>query len=205
MPVRKVDLRKQLKYLYSPSASEVQTVEVPKFNFIMVDGKGDPNGPEFAGAIGTLYALSFTLKFTTKKENAIDYPVMALEGLWGDNSARFDASDRKGWNWTAMIMQPEFITRADYKRAVEDVRKKKDLKSLGVARLEAFREGLSAQIMHLGPYSTEARTIETLHNYIKENGGKPRGRHHEIYLGNPRRASPSKLKTILRQPFERMA
>jgi len=102
-------------------------------------------------------------------------------------------------------LQPEFVDSKLYRRAVEEVRKKKDLEALGKARLEAFHEGLSAQIMHVGPYSVEAPTIERLHEYIKESGGEPRGRHHEIYLGDPRRAAPSKLRTILRQPFEKSA
>jgi hypothetical protein len=203
--MKKIDLSKQLKYLYGPSASKAQTVEVPRFNFIMVDGRGDPNGPEFSDAINALYGLSFTLKFTIKKQDAIDYPVMALEGLWWGDSAGFDVADRKGWSWTAMIMQPEFVTPALFKRALLEVRKKKDIKALGVARLEAFHEGLSAQIMHVGPYSAEAPTIQKLHEYIRESGGTPRGKHHEIYLGDPRRAAPSRLKTILRQPFEKSA
>jgi len=202
--MKKIDLKAQLKYLYRPSASKPQTVDVPRFNFIMVDGKGDPNGTEFSDAISALYSLSFTLKFMVKKEKAIDYPVMSLEGLWGDESDAFDAADREGWRWTAMMMQPEPVTPALYRRAVEAVRKK-GLKVLEKARLESFREGLSAQIMHIGPYSAEAPTIKKLHEYIEESGGKTRGRHHEIYLGDPRRAAPSKLKTIIRQPFERKA
>jgi hypothetical protein len=128
---------------------------------------------------------------------------MALEGLWWTDSGRFDMADRKGWNWTAMMMQPEFVTPTLYRRAIEEVRKKKNVKALGVARLDAFHEGLSAQIMHIGPYSAEGPTIERLHNYIKEIGGQPKGKHHEIYLGDPRRAMPSKLRTILRQSFEK--
>jgi hypothetical protein len=204
-PAKKIDLRKQLKYLYSPSASEAQTVDVPRFNFILVGGKGDPNGAGFSDAINALYSLSYTLKFTIKKEKAVDYPIMALEGLWWTDSGRFDMADRNEWNWTAMMMQPKLVTPALYRRALEEVRKKKDIKALGVARLEAFREGLSAQIMHIGPYSAEGPTIEGLHNYIRESGGQPKGKHHEIYLGDPRRAAPSKLRTILRQPFEKSA
>jgi hypothetical protein len=171
----------------------------------MIDGRGDPNGAEFSDAINALYSLSYTLKFTVKKEKAVDYPVMALEGLWWTDSGRFDMADRKRWNWTVMMMQPGFVTSALYRRAVVEVRKKKDIRALGVARLEAFREGLSAQIMHVGPYSAEGPTIERLHDYIREGGGRPRGKHHEIYLGDPRRAAPSKLRTILRQPFEKSA
>ena len=184
-PAKRIDLRKQLKYLYSPSASEAQTVDVPRFNFILVGGKGDPNGAGFSDAINALYSLSYTLKFTIKKEKAVDYPIMALEGLWWTDSGRFDMADRNEWNWTAMMMQPKLVTPALYRRALEEVRKKKDIKALGVARLEAFREGLSAQIMHIGPYSAEGPTIEGLHNYIRESGGQPKGKHHEIYLGGP--------------------
>jgi hypothetical protein len=202
---KKIDLRKRLKYLYSPSASNAQKVDVPRFNFILIDGKGDPNGAEFSDAVNALYNLSYTLKFTIKKEKAIDYPVMALEGLWWTDSGRFDMADRKEWNWTAMMMQPEFVTPALYRRAVEEVRRKKDVKALGGARLEAFHEGLSAQIMHIGPYSAEGPTIGRLRDYITEIGGQPKGKHHEIYLGDPRRATPSKLRTILRQPFEKSA
>lgn len=203
--MKKIDLRGKLKYLYSPSAKEAQTVDVPQFSFLVVNGKGDPNAGEFGDAISALYSLSFTLKFTIKKERAIDYPVMALEALWGDASGVFDPTDRKGWSWTAMMMQPEYVDSKLFKRAVEEVGKKKGLKALGKARLEAFHEGLSAQILHIGPYSAEGPTIERLHEYIKERGGKPRGRHHEIYLGDPRRAAPSKLRTIVRQPFEKSA
>jgi hypothetical protein len=200
-----VDLRKQLRYLYSPSASEAQTVDVPQFSFIMIDGRGDPNGAGFRDAIDALYNLSYTLKFTIKKEKSVDYSIMALEGLWWSDSGGFDMTNRKGWKWTAMIMQPEFVTAALYNKAVEVVKQKKALKALGAARMEAFREGLSAQIMHIGPYSAEGPTIERLHAHIRESRGRPKGKHHEIYLGDPRRAAPSKLRTILRQPFEKPA
>ena len=202
---KKLDLKGRLEYLYKPSASRPEIVEVPRFNFIMVDGRGDPNAGDFADAIGALYNLSYTLKFKIKKEKAIDYPVMALEGLWWGDSAGFDPKDRDSWNWTAMIMQPDPVTPALYRRVVDEARKKKDLKSLELARLEAFHEGLSAQIMHVGPYSGEGPNIAKLHEYIKDSGGRLRGKHHEIYLGDPRRAAPSKLRTIIRQPFERVS
>ncbi len=204
-PLTKVDLRRQLKYLYSPSASKSQTVDVPQFNFIMVDGEGAPDAPEYGEAISALYNLSYSIKFTMKRESLIDYPVMALEGLWWSDSPRFDMAERRAWKWTAMMMQPEFVTPSLFNRAVEEIKRKKDLKALGVARLEAFHEGLSAQVMHIGPYSAEAPTIKRLHDYIRESGGKPRGKHHEIYLGDPRRAARTKLRTILRQPFEKTA
>jgi hypothetical protein len=168
----------------------------------MIDGRGDPNGGDFGDAIDALYSLSYTLKFMIKKEKAIDYPVMALEGLWWTDSGGFDMVGRSAWHWTAMMMQPKFVSPALYRRAVEEVGRKKDIKALAKARLESFHEGLSAQIMHIGPYSAEGPTIGRLHGYIRESGGRLRGKHHEIYLGDPRRAAPSKLRTILRQPFE---
>ncbi len=203
--MQKLDLRGKLKYLYSPSATKAQTVDVPQFTFLMVDGTGDPSSGEFADAISTLYGLSFTLKFTIKKTKAIDYPVMALEALWGGESGDFDVTNRESWKWTAMILQPDLVDAGLFSGAVEEVRKKKELRALGKARLEAFHEGLSAQVMHIGPYSAEGPTIGRLHEYIQESGGVPEGRHHEIYLGDPRRAAPSKLRTIVRQPFERPA
>jgi hypothetical protein len=201
-PIKKLDLRKQLKHLYSASASRPETIEVPQFNYIMIDGRGDPSASDFSDAIGALYSLSYTLKFKIKKEKAIDYPVMALEGLWWGDFPGFNVADKASWNWTAMIMQPKPVTQALFRKAVEEATRKKDLKALGVARLEALHEGLSAQVMHVGPYSAAGPTIERLHDYIKVNGGRLRGKHHEIYLGDPRRAASSKLRTIMRQPFE---
>jgi hypothetical protein len=202
---KKLDLRKELKYLYSPSARQVEIVDVPKFSFAMIDGEIKPSetlgtSEEYQNAIGALYGLSFTLKFMSKlrKKNAVDYAVMALEGLWWTESREFDLSKKEPWKWTMMIMQPQHVTEKMFQEALEQVRKKRDSPALSRIRLESFHEGLSMQIMHVGPYADEPRTIEKMRDFARENGYALRGKHHEIYLGDPRRAKPEKLRTILR-------
>ena len=200
----KIDLKKELKHLYSASAKEAAVVEVPEMNFLMIDGSGDPDASEeFQDAVGALYGLSYTLKFMIKKgERALDYKVMPLEGLWWvEGEEAFDIDRRELWRWTLMIMQPEFVTAELVERAAEEVERKKSPPALEKARFESFREGLSAQIMHVGPYCDEGPTIERLHAFIRESGRQPRGKHHEIYMGDPRRTAPERLKTILRQPM----
>ena len=200
--MKKLDLRKDLRRFYQPSAKEASLVEIPPMRFIMVDGKGDPNTSQaYRDSIDVLYNLSYTLKFAIKKEDGIDYPVMPLEGLWAvPGGGQFSNSKKDEWLWTSMIMQPSCVTDRWFGRAVQMVRAKKDLPSMGLARLEEFDEGRSAQILHVGPYSAEAPTIEKLHTFIVANGLVPRGRHHEVYLGDPRRSAPEKLRTVIRQP-----
>jgi len=202
--MKKVDLKKQYKHLLSPSSKEPEIVDVPPLNYLMVDGQGDPNTSQaFHEAMEALYSVAYTLKFMLKKGDAgIDYPVMALEGLWWvDNMAEFGVKSKEEWNWTCMIMQPDFITGEQVQQAVDEVRRKKNPPALPLLRFESFHEGLSAQIMHIGPYAEEGPTIEKLHSFIKAKGFALRGKHHEIYLGEPRRAVPEKLRTILRQPI----
>jgi hypothetical protein len=206
--MKKLDLRKELKYLYAPSAKKVEVVEVPNFQFIMLDGRiGLGETPEtskgFRQAFEALYGVSFTLKFNSKlrKENPIDYTVMALEGLWWVEGGEFDINVKGNWCWRMMMVQPDHISSELYAEAVEQVRKKRDNPALSLLRFERFHEGLSMQIMHVGPYSSEPATIDKMHAYAAENGYALRGKHHEIYLGDPRRAAPEKLKTILRQPI----
>ena len=198
----KLDFKKELKHLYRASAKKVSLVEVPPMNFLMIDGHGDPNtSPEYAEAIEALYAVAYALKFKVKREQGIDYVVMPLEGLWWtDDPAQFDMDNRDIWKWTAMIMQPECVTAEMYRDAVAEVRKKKALSALDKMRFETYYEGLSVQILHIGPYSEEGPTIAKLHNYIEEHGYRLNGKHHEIYLSDPRRTAPERLKTILRQP-----
>lgn len=199
------ELRKQL---YNPSSKQPSIVDVPTMSFLMVDGRGDPNtSPQYKDAIETLYALSYTLKFAIKHAEKIDYQVSMLEGLWwSDAMDVFLTGSRDVWCWTMMVRQPAVVTSAWMERAVEEVRGKKDLPALPGVRLEAFHEGLAAQIMHIGSYATEAPTIQRLHDFIRAEGGVFDGRvqkHHELYLGDPRRAAPEKLKTVIRQPFIR--
>jgi len=201
----KIDFKKELKHLYNPSAKEVVIVDVPRMNFLMIDGAGDPNkAQEFKDAVEALYSVSYALKFMVKKgKTTIDYSVMPLEGLWWvDDMSKFGMEDKDAWKWTVMIMQPEFVTKDMFKKALEQVGKKKNLLALSKMKFEDFHEGLSAQIMHIGPYSAEGPTIKKLHNFIREKGYELRGRHHEIYLSDPRKSAPEKMKTIIRKPIE---
>lgn len=201
---KKIDLRKEYKYLYAPSPKKVEIVDVPELKFIMIDGLGDPNSAAFQSAVQSLYNLSYTTKFTQKFKEGIDYPVMALEGLWwvGNNPDEFDLNARDKWNWTLMIMQPPFITEKILDETVSTLKEKgKQVDNFG---LKNFREGLSAQIMHMGPYSTESGTIEKIREFMRENSYSLNGKHHEIYMGDPRRTAPARLKTILRQPIKKI-
>ncbi len=200
----RVDLRKQFKHLYDSSKTAFTVVEVPPMNFLMVDGHGDPNtSPDYRDAIQALYSVSYTLKFLLKKgPEALDYPVMPLEGLWWSGEyADFALHDKASWYWTAMIMQPEFINHAHVEKALHDVEQKNNPPDLRRIRFDCFEEGPAAQIMYIGPYTDEDPTIAKLHDFITEKGWKLSGRHHEIYLGDPRRTAPEHLKTIIRQPF----
>lgn len=201
--MKKVDLKKELKHLYRPSAKEPSVVDVSPMSFLMVDGAGDPNSSqEYQEAVSALYSVAYSLKFMVKKgEAAADYGVMPLEGVWWADDARFDLEDKDTWLWTAMIMQPEYVTQALFEEALVQVEKKKDPAALSRVRFESFHEGLSAQIMHIGPYADEEPTVERLHSFIGENGYQLRGRHHEIYLSDPNRTAPDRLKTVIRQPI----
>ncbi|RJP81464.1 MAG: hypothetical protein C4524_01915 [Candidatus Zixiibacteriota bacterium] len=195
-----LDLKKELKALFGPSTRQPSLVEVPAMNFIMVDGRGDPNtAPAYREAIETLYGLSYTLKFELKKEG-VNYTVMPLEGLWWTENPADWSSNKDAWFWTAMIMQPEAVTQEHFHRAAEELRARKNPAALPLARWERFAEGLSAQIMHIGPYSAEEPTIRRLHAFIVESGHALRGRHHEIYLSDPRRTPEEKWRTVIRQP-----
>ena len=198
----KIDLKKELKKLYNPSAKEITVVEVPTMNFLLINGEGAPTSPQYSEAIESLFNVAYTLKFMVKKSKGIDYVVMPLEGLWWvDDMTKFSA-DRKGdWKWTAMIMQPQYVTEEDVNLAVEQVKKKKNPAALSKVRFESFKEGSAAQIMYVGPFSAEGPTIAKIHGHIQNSGHKLSGKHHEIYLNNPATTAPEKLKTVLRQPF----
>ena len=200
----KIDFRKEYKNLYGASTKIAAIIDVPELNFLMVDGTGDPNtSAEYQGALEALYALSYWLKFTVKKgKEGVDFAVMPLEGLWwAEDMAHFSPDRKDIWQWTAMIMQPEYVTEGLYRNALTEVAKKKNITSLSKVKLAPFHEGLCAQIMYIGPYSAEGPTIALLHEYIHSKGHHLRGKHHEIYLGDPRRSAPEKLKTIIRQPM----
>jgi hypothetical protein len=201
-----LDYKKELKHLYRPSAKKFEVVDVPPMNFLMIDGHGDPNtAQEYQEAIEALYAVAYALKFMSKKEKGMDYVVPPLEGLWwAENVEAFNTGDKSAWDWTMMIMQPEWVTRDMFEKALKQVEKKKDLPALSKLRLEAYHEGLSVQILHIGPYAAEAPTIAGMHAFAAENGYQLAGKHHEIYLGDPGRVAPEKLKTVLRQPVRKI-
>jgi hypothetical protein len=200
----KIDLKKEFKHLYSPPSDQIILVTVPGMNYLKVDGMGNPNTtPAFQQAIETLFTVSYTLKFMIKKAKAIDYVVTPLEGLWWvDDMNSFSVENKDEWKWTLMIMQPEEVTPAFVQEAIQQLAGKKPLISFSDVRFEPCMEGLSAQTLHIGPYCDEGPTIAGLHRFIHENGYKLRGKHHEIYLSDPRRTKPEKLRTILRQPVE---
>ena len=199
----KVDFRKELKLLYAPSAKVVVEVDVPRLNFLMVDGAGDPNRSQaYTEAIEALFSVSYAAKFMVRKApGAVDYAVMPLEGLWwADDMTAFTAGDKSAWQWTMMIMQPELVTEQVMTAALEQTRRKKALPGLARLRFEAFTEGHCAQVLHVGPFSAEGPTVERVHRYIDAKSAR-RGRHHEIYLSDIRKADPSRWKTIIRQPM----
>jgi hypothetical protein len=199
----KVDLKKDLKHLYQASAKEPVIVEVPAFNFLMLDGTGDPNGSsQFQEAVEGLFSVAYTLKFRVKKEQGVDYGVMPLEGLWyADDMTQFSPERKELWQWTLMILQPEFVSSNLVRVALEQVAQKQGLAPLDRMKFLKYREGLAAQVLHLGPYDAEWPAVSRLHAFIKAKGGELRGKHHEIYLNDPRRTAQEKLKTIIRQPI----
>jgi len=194
--VSKVDFKKELEDLYSPPKKFV-LVDVPEMQFLMVDGHGDPNvAQEYQDALEALYAMAYKMKFMSKKQ----------EGLWwADNMETFTtARDKTQWDWTMMIMTPEWISDEMFAESLEVVRKGKNPAALDKILLEIYTEGLSVQIMHVGSYDEEGPTLMKLHReFLPENGYAENGKHHEIYLGDPRRVAPEKLKTVLRQPVRK--
>jgi hypothetical protein len=215
--MKTIDLKRQLKHLYAASARKAEAVSVPRLQFLTIDGaieKGrEPsNSPGFQAATAALYGIAYTLKFSLKKRaaHAIDYPVMALEGLWWVEDGRFDITVKDNWLYRLMILVPDEVTQADFEAGLAEVRRKRgDSPELSRLRLEGFEEGLCLQILHVGPYATEPATLDKLHLTAVELGYNDRvglgGMHHEIYLGDPRKAAPEKLKTILRHPVEKIA
>mgnify|MGYP000297795913 CR=1 FL=1 len=199
----KIDFKKELGEFYKVSPKAPVVVDVPRLNFLMIDGKGDPNtSKEYADAVETLYAVSYTVKFAIKKGSvAVDYGVMPLEGLWwADDMRAFDVGDKSAWKWTMMIMQPPVVTGKLAAECIDTVRAKKNPPAIERIRFDAFEEGLAAHILHVGPFSEEGPTIAKLHDFIGGQGTL-RGKHHEIYLTDIRRANPSRWKTIIRQPM----
>jgi len=202
----KIDFKKEYKYLFSASAREAQRVEVPAFKYLMIDGRGDPNQvPEFAEKIQALYGLAYTVKFMLKQGRpAVDFAVAPLSGLWcAEDVSAFSQGRKDEFLWTLMILQPDAVTPELLEKAKAKAAAKKPAPFAGQVRLDMLDEGPAVQILHVGPYSAEGPTIARLHDFMKRNGYTFNGRHHEIYLGDPRRCRPEKLKTIIRQPVKK--
>ncbi len=188
--------------LYQPPMEPV-TVDVPAMDFIMIDGSGDPEtDPWYQQVVEALYAVGYSIKFILKERSEdLDFVMPPLEGLWwAEDMAAFTEAKREDWQWTMMLMIPEPVDDAIYLEGHKKACAKKCLVAADLMRFERFDEGLSAQIMHRGPYAEEGPTVQRLHAFIAEQGHQPRGKHHEIYLSDPRRTKPENMKTVLRQP-----
>ncbi|NLU62957.1 hypothetical protein HCA61_11855 [Rhodococcus sp. HNM0563] len=199
----KYDVKRAHKNLYSSSAGDFTEVDVPEFRYLAVEGSGDPNSSRaYAEAVEALYSVSYTIKFASKKELGRDAVVGPLEGLWwADDMSTFVSRDKRAWKWTMLINQPPWVTDEMVDSAKAVVAKKKALASLPLLHSMTWTEGRCVQILHIGAYDDEGPTLESLHHRVlPERGLTYNGRHHEIYLSDPRRTAPGSLKTILRQP-----
>lgn len=211
----KLDLKKELKPFYLPSARKCVAVDIPAMSFVIIDGAIEPDqspgtSPLFQENMQALYGAAYTLKFTAKlrKQDSVDYPVMALEGLWWVEDGIFDLQKPGNWKYRVMIMQPDLVTEDMFSDALAQLRRKRgDQPAFARMRLDRFQEGLCVQILHIGPYAEEPATIVKMQLFMQENGLEDLvgqgGMHHEIYLGDPRRADPARLKTVLRHPVRK--
>jgi hypothetical protein len=198
----KTDLKTERRDLYSPPRGRFVEVVVPAMSFLAVDGHGDPNTcTDYRHAVEALFAVSYAAKFLSKRELGRDYVVPPLEGLWSATDwTAFERGAKEEWSWTMMIRQPEWVDAATLDRA-RDAARAKGLPALPHVRSESFEEGLCVQTLHVGSYDDEAPLLRTLHlDYLPRHGLRPTGRHHELYLNDPRRTPPAKLKVVLRQP-----
>lgn len=199
-------MKKSLRRLYMPSPKEFVLVDVPLQRFLAIDGQGDPNtSTDYAEAVEALYSVSYTVKFASKKKLERDFVVAPLEGLWwADDPETFRAGDKSAWKWTMMICQPDWVTEEIITDATAAASRKKQLPAISRIELRELGEGLSVQILHIGSYDDEAPTLARLHDeFMPANGLDFNGHHHEIYLSDPRRTDPAKLRTVLRQPVRR--
>lgn len=201
MDLTKIDFKREARELYAPPRHPV-LVDVPRFQFLMVDGCGQSEGsPDFEAAVGLLYTASYVLKFAMKRTTGVDWIVGPLEALWSSYGRdTFDTARSAGWSWTLMIRQPDAVTQERFEAARAQAARKAPPALLDRLRLGALTEGRCAQVMHVGPYAAEAPTIDALHSFIAGEGLLACGRHHEIYLSDPNRTAPDRMRTILRQP-----
>ena len=203
--MEKLDLKTHYKALYHAPKGRFEVIEVPPLPYLQLDGEGDPNSAEaYRSGVGWLYSVSYAMKFAAKAELGRDYVVGPLEALWwADDMSSFLNRNKGDWRWTIMILQPDFVTAELFGGAVDKARKKLGPPPPSL-RFAALHEGLSVQTLHVGSYDDEGPTLARLHQeFLPANGLRQTGHHHEIYLSDPRKAAPEKLRTILRQPVER--
>lgn len=209
MSAEKLDYKKKFKELYQPKTTP-SLIDIPEMIFFAVDGKGDPNScQEYKNAIEVLYGMSFTVKMSklngTQPEGYFEYTVPPLEGLWyQEDTVGIDYSRKNDFIWTSMIRQPEFVTEAVFELAKETLHRKKPQLDLSKLKMMRFKEGLCVQLMHIGSYDNEPESIARLSKFVSENGlcedFTENRFHHEIYLSDPRKCAPEKLKTVIRHP-----
>ena len=196
------DVKRERNDLYAPKNTTWAMVDVPPQRFLAVDGQGDPNtAPAYASAVAALYAVGYTVKFAARRQLDRDMVVAPLEGLWwSDDYAAFTARAKGCWRWTMLISQPDWVPDDLIEQAGRDALARKALPAISDVRLLALREGQCLQMLHVGSYDDEAPALAALHQQLTETGLTWAGKHHEIYLSDPRRTQPARLKTIIRQP-----
>ena len=206
-----LDMKKTLKHLFTPSTKQVGIVEIPPMSYLMIDGEGNPNTSEqYVEAVQALYNMAYAIRAICKEAGDV-FTVMPLEGLWMvkgmegvPEDFQLTPTDKDNFVWTMMILQPDFVTADIVEQARENVSKKKPAPPrLAEVYFEIYHEGDAAQLMHIGPYADEGPNIARIHQYIADNGWKLSKKHHEIYISDPRKVAPEKMKTIIRQPFDR--
>jgi hypothetical protein len=204
--MKKIDLKKELKYLYQPADNEASIVEVPPMNFLMIDGQGSPGkSVDFKQAIDALFTISYVIKFAIEKSKLqIDYTVMPLEGLWWcREEVHYRQVDKDKWLWTLMVLQPDYVHRNLVEAAIRETKKQKDLPVFPKMRFDSYFEGSAAQIMHRGLFFEEGPTVKKLHQFIKDNRFGFSGKHHEVYLSDIRDKESERWRTIIRQPIRK--
>lgn len=197
----KIDIKKQHKHMFAPKR-EPHFVEVPRFQYLMIDGKGSPDGAAFQDAISALYSTAYTTKFRLKAAGRDDFVVPPLEALWSaDDESAFDENRRDEWQWTLMLIQPDHVSEEDIADALGELDKKgKTSASHRNIRTELLEEGQAVQCLYVGPYDSMGESIAAMQAFAESNGLELAGKHHDVYLSDPRRTVPEKLKTVLRRP-----
>ena len=198
----KIDFRKTRPDLFAAPKGEWQRIDLPPVRYLMADGEGAPYAPAYQNAVEALYSTAYPLKFLSKKVLGRDYVVPPLEGLWwSDDLHAFTQGRREAWRWTMMLMLPDWLTDAQVAEGLAAAREKRPENDFSRVRPETLHEGLSLQRLHIGSYADEAPLLADLHDAVMPGSGFTfNGHHHEVYLGDPRRTAPEKLRTILRQP-----